>query len=64
MSDLPNDGIPNDGTVELTESQLSDVAGGLPAVQKVREAAATSTSGSGGGARVKVFDGNGAPPIL
>ena len=44
MSELPKDETPNDGTVELTESQLSEVDGGLPAVQKVREAAARSTS--------------------
>ena len=46
MSELPDDEAPNDGTVELTETQLSEVDGGLllPAVQKVREAAARSTS--------------------
>jgi len=34
--------LTTDGTIELTEAQLSDVHGGLllPAVQKVREAAA------------------------
>ena len=37
MSEMSNDGI-----VEITESELSEVRGGLllPAVQKVREAAA------------------------
>ncbi|MFZ4381136.1 MAG: hypothetical protein ACOYO0_04120 [Sandarakinorhabdus sp.] len=45
MSELPDDETPNDGSVELTETQLSEVEGGLlPAVQKVREAAAISTS--------------------
>lgn len=34
MSDVQNDGI-----VELTETELTEVNGGLPAVQKVREAA-------------------------
>ncbi len=45
MSELPNDATPNAGTVELTESQLSEVAGGLllPAVQKARNAAAVSS---------------------
>lgn len=31
--------VQNDGIVELTESELGDVSGALPAVQKVREAA-------------------------
>ncbi|MFZ4381135.1 MAG: hypothetical protein ACOYO0_04115 [Sandarakinorhabdus sp.] len=50
MSDLPKDETPNDGTVELTETQLSEVEGGLllPAVQKVREAAARSTTTKSG----------------
>jgi hypothetical protein len=46
MSELPNDTTANDGTVELTESQLSEVAGGLllPAVQKIREAASRTNT--------------------
>jgi hypothetical protein len=51
MSELPNESTPNaatpnDGTVELTESQLSEVAGGLllPAVQKIREAASRTNT--------------------
>jgi len=30
----------NDGAVEMTETELNDVSGALPAVQKVRDAAA------------------------
>jgi hypothetical protein len=57
MSEPKHDATPNDGTVELTETQLSDVEGGLlPAVQKIREAAARS---SRGGVRVAAGDVNG-----